>query len=124
VKIDDELIEATALVVARKVYGQLEADAQDREVARRILSEVAWKIAKAERKRIAALIDPRKLELLATYLDVRDDEAGPSVTRQSREVQRDLRQWAGVLRGQDPAPASVTEVLIEAAAAIGAVEPA
>lgn len=103
-KVDDQLIEKTATVVARRVYGQLEADDQDRETARRILSDVAWKIAQAERKRIAALVAPHKLDALAKWLDLYHPGT-------DSEVQRDLRLLASVLRGQDPPPASVIEAL-------------
>lgn len=75
-----------------------------RSVSRIALDAAAPLIADAERARIAQVIDPAKLELLADWFDADDalkgaDPSWPSPPRTNDEVQRDLRRWAALLRG-------------------------
>jgi hypothetical protein len=60
---------------------------------------------KAERERLAALIDPGQLDKLADWFDADDEfkmtmfpEKWPPGSR-ANEVQQDLRSWARALRG-------------------------
>lgn len=119
-KIYQESLDKIARVIAQRVYGQEEPDDQDRAMAARLVLAVTPVVQESERERIRTLIDPRRLELIAAFLDQIDEERGSTG---DREVQRDLRLWAMILRDGLPGPQSVTEVLIEGAVAIG-LEPA
>jgi len=46
---------------------------------------------------VTAMPDPQKLELLADWFDKYDDSVGP-YDGQTREVQSELRRWAGKFR--------------------------
>lgn len=73
-------------------------------------------IRRAERERLREIIDPRKLELLATWFDQYDATVG--VRSSNPEVQRDLRLWASILRSE-PTPEGISEVLLQVAEALG-----
>jgi hypothetical protein len=138
--ISAQMTEDAARVIARRVYGQDGPDDQDRAVARLVLLDIAPAVAGAERRRIASHIDPRKLELIAAWFElehrasrgaapwkpwtVPDASPGPedagSPERQ-HEVSRELRQWAALLRGGEPGPETVAEMLAGASEAIEAV---
>lgn len=114
--IGSDAISATARALAR-LRGAQAPGACDLERANTAVLAMAPVITRQERERIAGLIDPRKLELLASWMDLRHPG-------DSDEVQRDLRQWAAVLRGGEPGPASAADVLIGAVFAAGAVSEA
>jgi hypothetical protein len=114
--IGSDAISVTARALAR-LNGRQAPNALDLERANAAVLAMAPVIIAQERERIAGLIDPRKLELLASWMDLRHPEC-------SDEVQRDLRQWAAVLRGGEPGPASVADVLLDAVFATGAVSEA
>lgn len=136
--ISSRLLKDAARVIARRVYGQDEADDQDREIARLVLLDVAPVIADAERERIASHIDPRKLELIAAWFELEDRPVPPRATPwrpwvvpeaapgpehpvPPNEVSRELRQWAALLRGGETPPEMVSGVLIDVAEAVEAV---
>lgn len=73
-------------------------------------------IRKAERERLREIIDPAKLDLLATWFDQYDRMMG--IRASNPEVQRDLRLWAMILRGE-PTPEGISEVLATAAGSPG-----
>ena len=92
-------------------------DTATRDLAERILLAVIPSIRAYERERLAEVIPPARLELIAAGLDRQDkkkhDKSDPS-------VQRDLRLWARILRDA-PGPASVSEMLIDAVTDLGLV---
>lgn len=110
--IGSDAISVTARALAR-LRGRQAPDARDLERANTAVLAMAPVIIRQERERIAGLIDPRKLGLLASWMDLRHPG-------DSDEIQRDLRQWAAVLRGGDPGPRGAPGVLMGAALAAGA----
>jgi hypothetical protein len=105
---------------ACEVLGDSQAeDEATRDLATRLLLAVIPSIRAYERERIAEIISPARLELLAQWLDEQDKQLG---VRSSPEVQRDLRLWARLLRDA-PGPASVSEMLMDAAGDLGLVGP-
>lgn len=92
-------IEAAAGYVSRRIYGQPDGpDEEDLGHGRELVLRVAGIIIAAERARIRSIIDPAKLEDLATRLDEREIVPDGS-------VQTDLRLCALVLSGGEPAVA-------------------
>jgi hypothetical protein len=110
--IPESAVEAVALVLA-----DVEGDSQTcRALARDVIAAAVPHIRASERARIAELIEPGRLELLAAWFDAHDAALGGG---HGHEVQRDLRLWAAILRGGEPGPASVSEVLLGATQSLG-----
>lgn len=114
--VPDAAVEAAARYVSRSVYGQPDGpDDEDWRHGRELVLRVAGHIAAAERKRIASIINPRKLDALA-----HSTESGYKIP--PAEFARDLRLWARVLRDDTPGPSSLSDMLTDAAEAIGVLE--
>lgn len=73
------------------------------ERARLALEAAAPLIAAAERERIAAVITPARLRLIADWFDADDEFKSTMFPRtwpsRADDVQRDLRAWADILGG-------------------------
>jgi hypothetical protein len=111
-----DAISVTARAIAAR-EGRDAPGGRDLGLAGAAVLAMAPVITRQERERIAGLIDPRKLELLAAWMDLRHPG-------DSDEVQRDLRQWAAVLRGGAPGPRSDADMLTGAAMAMSGEEAA